>query len=328
MLPPEDYNTSFIPVLLLIYGIFISVLLIITYFPLRGNAKIRKFTLSEEGIELNIPHKPLFQITWAEFDIIIVISHYLNGKSGEQNVSYELRFFDKNEKLIRKISLRINRDFSKEKIEKILLALKNNAHSLNKEIYGKNTSRKFKYDLINKLDLDKLMESKKMEPKMTAKMLPKVTVKKKTIIIVAIIIALVVIGIVMMFVFSIKTSADEERPDGTIISTVRFKEMSSRASLDCEGYVDLINTTDGDLVLYFYKTNIDAIPAKIFLSDKTTFNSQLVNLGTNVEIGPLPYNLGSFSVPIPDRVDITNYKTIVIVSGISNVITGYAAGIN
>ncbi len=321
-----DVNISALTFILIIIWIPASVLIIFLYFPLRGMTKKGKFTLSGEVIEFNIPNRPRFQISWAEFDIIDVISYYDRESSlYGPSTCFELKFLDKNEKLIRTFKFIMNKDLSKNEIKTLLLALKIHTHSINKEIYGKSEGKGFGRRLMNALDLDKLMESKKMEPKAPVKMELKVPVKKKTIIIVGIILSLVVIGLVWEFTSSIKIPADEERPDGTIISSDNFREMSGNHN--CEGYVDLINTTDGGYVLYFYEMDVDSKIPKIFLSDKTTFRFQIENLGTNVEIGPLPYRLGSFSVSIPDSVDVTKYETVVIVHEISSSIQGYA-GIN
>ena len=60
------------------------------------------------------------------------------------------------------------------------------------------------------------------------------------------------------------------------------------------------------------------------MSDKTSFNSQLEDFGTNVDLGPIPTTSGSFSVSIPDNVDVSIYNTVLIANSLSKAIICYA----
>ncbi len=135
---------------------------------------------------------------------------------------------------------------------------------------------------------------------------------------------IIIIGVLVYInLFGIETNAgNEERPVGTIISSRRLKEMSR--SLPCRGDVELIETNNGNYVFYISEAYIDAMPANIYLSNKTSFRTQLESFGMNVDLGQLPHYAGNFSVSIPDTVDVSNYNTVVIVHGISKAIQGYA----
>ena len=147
--------------------------------------------------------------------------------------------------------------------------------------------------------------------------------KKKLgiILVVIIVISGISIGIGIYFTLNF---ANEERPEGTIIDTATFKEMSGSGDLDCRGNVDLIQISGGGYVLYFHGMTVDSGPNKIYMSQETSFTTQFDSLGVNAEVGDLPYRYGNFSVAVPASVNPLSYNTVVFSHAISNAILGYA----
>ena len=97
------------------------------YVATKNLGKIRKYVISSEEIEVSIPEKPVFLITWAEFDKIEVRLksfnfkpcvkygfHFIDGKSEEKSFSFSLW------------------DFSKKRADQILALTKNYAVKLGK----------------------------------------------------------------------------------------------------------------------------------------------------------------------------------------------------
>lgn len=135
-----------------------------------------------------------------------------------------------------------------------------------------------------------------------------------------VIIAIIVVGVFITFIVINSFIGNEPRPEGTLISSHNVKPVSS---ITCQGNVDLIQTPSGDFVLYFHSMAVEANGARVFLSDKTSFNSQFDDLGTNELLGTLPYKYGNFTMPIPSSTPIATYKTVVIVASLSLAIQGY-----
>ena len=149
-------------------------------------------------------------------------------------------------------------------------------------------------------------------------------------------ILLVIIGISLLtgvlafwaYTTSPHAEIDEERPDGTVIATGVFNEMSGSLELDCHGKVDLILTPDNTYVLYFYETEIDSEFGDVLLSEKTHFDSQFDEFGVHTNLGDLPYQYRDFSLSIPADVNATTYHSVVIANRFSDAIIGYAKLLN
>ena len=135
-----------------------------------------------------------------------------------------------------------------------------------------------------------------------------------------VLIAIIVVGTVITIAIIFSIIGNEPRPEGTIISS---KPVQSVSNIICYGDVDLIQTPSGDYVLYSHSMMVEAVGAKVFLSDKTSFNSQFDDLGTKELLGTLPYQYGNFSMSIPSSVTIATYNTVVIVHAVSAAIQGY-----
>ncbi|MFX0039718.1 MAG: hypothetical protein ACFFCY_12865 [Promethearchaeota archaeon] len=89
------------------------------YFLLSKNpGKIRKFSISNKEIELIIPNKAYFKINWTEFSKLEIILKELNYKPFRL---YEIHFINQNSEKNVYLSAF---DFHKEKIDQILLLLK------------------------------------------------------------------------------------------------------------------------------------------------------------------------------------------------------------
>lgn len=92
----------------------------------KNPGKIRKYILSSEEIEISIPEKPLFLITWAEFEEIEVRLKSLNF---EPYFKYEFHFINGKSEKTFSFSLW---DFSKKRADQILVLTKNYVTKLGK----------------------------------------------------------------------------------------------------------------------------------------------------------------------------------------------------
>jgi hypothetical protein len=115
------------------YAIILSITLIsifIFYYSTvatKSPGKLRKFSISREEIELELPHTPLFIINWTEFESIVITFKKLELKPF--NVYRFLFVGGKTEKKVI-ISLL---DFHKEKINEIIQILRKYALLMKKE---------------------------------------------------------------------------------------------------------------------------------------------------------------------------------------------------
>lgn len=115
------------------YAIILSLILIsifILYYysvATKSPGKLRKFTISERGIEISLPHTPLFLVDWTEIKRIEIILNKLELKP--YNV-YRFKFIGKNSEKKVRLSLY---DFHKAKIEEIINSLKKNSDFMEKE---------------------------------------------------------------------------------------------------------------------------------------------------------------------------------------------------
>ena len=106
----------------------ITILVLYYSFLLTENpGKIRKFSISNEEIELIVTNKPYFRIFWTEFRELEIIMKNLNYKPF---CVYEIHFINQDSDKSLYLSVF---DFHKEKIDQILLLLKNYATRMNKK---------------------------------------------------------------------------------------------------------------------------------------------------------------------------------------------------
>ena len=97
----------------------------------KNQGKIRKCIISSEDIEISIPEKPSFLITWAEFEEIEV---RLKSFNFEPYFKYEFHFIKrKSEKTESEKTFSFSLwDFSKKRADQILVLTKNYARKLGK----------------------------------------------------------------------------------------------------------------------------------------------------------------------------------------------------
>ena len=96
---------------------------------LKGLSKFRKFTITKDYIEIIVPHKPAFQITWSEFDSIEItkresMTRIPTGDGiilGPRFVYFNLIFKGRN--VERSYEFESGKDFKMKSRKKILIAL-------------------------------------------------------------------------------------------------------------------------------------------------------------------------------------------------------------
>jgi len=141
---------------LLIPGTFISVFVSLIIFFICGlfyyyivvkNPGIRKFSISTEEIEIFIPNIPIFLIHWSEFKKIEIKLEQLNSKPFS---IYELHFVNQDSERAFNLSLS---DFHKEKLDQILLLLKEYARRMRKEFTAVKETIISGVYLVEKLDI-------------------------------------------------------------------------------------------------------------------------------------------------------------------------------
>ena len=119
---PESYLSMYIS--LIVVGVF---LLYYSYIATKNPGKLRKFSISNEDIQLLLPHLPLFTIKWAELDKIEIRLRKFDFKPF---LRYDIHFIDQESEKVCNISML---DFHKEKIDQILLLLKHYAIRMKKD---------------------------------------------------------------------------------------------------------------------------------------------------------------------------------------------------
>jgi hypothetical protein len=119
---PGTYISTYISLAIII------VFVLYYYYILTQNpGKIRKFTVSVEEIEILLPTTPYFNICWTEFENIEIRMRKFSYKP---YCRYGLHFINQNSE--RSISLSLS-DFHKEKIDQILILLKDYAGRMKKK---------------------------------------------------------------------------------------------------------------------------------------------------------------------------------------------------
>ena len=94
-----------------------------------GFTKIRLFSISDQGIVIDVPHKPVFHINWTDFEAIEVKKEsmlFVRVKHEYFNIKFKSNSIERNFKL------ELGIDFKVKTIEEILSAIKNSAKKLNK----------------------------------------------------------------------------------------------------------------------------------------------------------------------------------------------------
>ena len=119
---PGSYTSIFISI-----AVITGFIVYYCYFYSHNTGKIRKFTISNESIEIILPNISPFKINWSRFDKIEVRVRKLDFKPFYR---YEFHFIYKESDINCNISLL---DFHKEKLDQILLLLKEYAIRMKKE---------------------------------------------------------------------------------------------------------------------------------------------------------------------------------------------------
>lgn len=141
---------------LLIPGTSISVFVSLIIFFICGlfyysivtkNPGIRKFSISTEEIEIFIPNIPIFLIHWSEFKKIEIKLKQLNS---EPFSVYGLHFINQDSERAFNLSLS---EFHKEKLDQILLLLKEYARRMRKEFTAVKETIISGVYLVEKLDI-------------------------------------------------------------------------------------------------------------------------------------------------------------------------------
>ncbi len=109
---------------------------------LRGLSKIRKFIITDEYIEIVVPHKPYFRVNWSEFDKIEITKRTrqtwaaLPGKViiGPRFVYFNLIFTGKDFK--QAYEFESGKDFKRSSRKRLVFALEEYAEKKNKEYHG------------------------------------------------------------------------------------------------------------------------------------------------------------------------------------------------
>ncbi|UCC21241.1 MAG: hypothetical protein JSV62_08185 [Promethearchaeota archaeon] len=108
-------------------GIIIIFVLYYSYLLTQNPGKIRKFAISSEEIEFTLPNIPIFIIKWTDFEKIEIRMKKLELKPF---ILYEFHFMKDNSDKTFDISLF---HFHREKIDQILILLKDYSNKMKKE---------------------------------------------------------------------------------------------------------------------------------------------------------------------------------------------------
>ena len=109
---------------------------------MKGLSKYRRFTITKDYIEINVPNKPDFHIDWSEFDEVVVtkretidmIPTGADAILGPRSVYFTLIFKGKN--LEHSYEFESGRDFKMRSRKKILFALEKSAKDRGKGYTG------------------------------------------------------------------------------------------------------------------------------------------------------------------------------------------------
>lgn len=98
---------GFIMLIIVVVAIIFMFLFIKSLTP--SASKVRRFIITDEKIEIDVPNKPPFQTSWSEFDTI-EINRIIRGYAETQRTFYTFNFIGKHTK---SILLEGNKDFKK-----------------------------------------------------------------------------------------------------------------------------------------------------------------------------------------------------------------------
>lgn len=133
-----DPIQGIIAIVIIIAGMVVGMIFILR--KVVGMEKIRKFSISENSIELSIPPRPLFHVDWIDFDTIKIEykRKTISGRSfgGPPLVIsyYKLNFLGKD--FNQKFKIESGKDFHAEKVKEVFNLLKNFAFKKNKGFIG------------------------------------------------------------------------------------------------------------------------------------------------------------------------------------------------
>ncbi|MFX0036548.1 MAG: hypothetical protein ACFE9I_13030 [Candidatus Hermodarchaeota archaeon] len=119
---PGSFISIFVSLIL-----FLIFILYYSYIIKKDPGKIRRFFISFEKIEIELPHNPIFTIFWNEFKKVEIRLREFNCQPYK---GYEFHFSNQEDNKVCTISLM---DFHKEKIEQILTLLKDFSRRMKKE---------------------------------------------------------------------------------------------------------------------------------------------------------------------------------------------------
>jgi hypothetical protein len=131
-------------------GIIVIFVLYYSFTITKNPGKIRKFSISTEEIEILLPNTPYFRISWSEFEELEITMRKFSYKP---YCRYEFHFINQDTEKNIDVSLF---DFHKEKIDEILVLLKN---------YSIKMKKKFKAIKETNVSGIILQENFKIQPK-------------------------------------------------------------------------------------------------------------------------------------------------------------------
>ena len=92
----------------------------------RGASKLRVFSISPEGIKIEVPRKPIFELGWSKFDLI-----HLHKFSGSSNQKYYKFYFLSNGVVCDEFTIEGSIHFSGSNCRTIVARLKQYAEIMN-----------------------------------------------------------------------------------------------------------------------------------------------------------------------------------------------------
>jgi len=127
--------------LIIIWSIVLGVIGGFIYY-MRGFSKIRSFIITDQYIEINVPHKPYFRVNWSEFDSIEITKRETSTAVpstegvilGPKFLYFNLIFSGEGFK--QSYEFESGKDFKVSSRKKILIALEQHAKEKNKNFIG------------------------------------------------------------------------------------------------------------------------------------------------------------------------------------------------
>ncbi|MFQ5834117.1 MAG: DM13 domain-containing protein [Candidatus Thorarchaeota archaeon] len=129
-------------------------------------------------------------------------------------------------------------------------------------------------------------------------------------LIVALGIAVIVIGTISWWSFS-PMLLPPEQPEFTVLLSGSLQEVD--ASHTGSGTVQLVQSDTGNQSILFIDVFITSGPdLYVYLSNKSSFSGIYDDPGEYVSLGLTPAVTGSFTVPIPENINGTDYASVLI----------------